>query len=275
MKRMKLLIACLMMGMIFGCTSQKQPSSTTSQTSQVEETPKVEESAFESCCATDYLFHAGDADFKGEQYQKDGKYLVRIIMSKDGTDTIIADECSSSFVTDGKTLYYSAEGAETENDMTINTLYEMDLETKKQRTLTSGTNYVPVQRYGDYLYFGMDEYADGIDLQVMNLNTLETKKITDGIAYDIDMQDGKVLASTNAGDVDNYPIYIFNMDGEGLQEVAQGTHGQLSGGYVYYVQTSDFGAQYRVMRCDYFGQNDESMTEWSTEYPTEYLEKLK
>lgn len=153
--------------------------------------------------------------FVAKQYEENGKYKYKLLMTTNGRTKVLAKDVNCDYVTNGKVLYYTVPGE------TRNTIFKMDIKTGKKKKIVNGRFYAVKACNGKYLYYGIDEEADGIDLYVMNIKTKKKKHMVPCVGSVICV--GKYVAtSTNTGAAGNYPVYLFKENGSGKKKIVDG-----------------------------------------------------
>lgn len=232
--------------------------------------------AYESSRAVDVTTTVGGKSFEATQYQNaNGWYVCQITMTKDGVTKTLVDGASADFVTNGKYLYYAKRTARVEGNWSYKqAIYRLTIASGAKKKLVSGTDCIPVAAYGNYLYYGKDENADGIDLYALNVKTKKKRHMAAGRGA-VRVANGYVVATTNTGDAGNYPMYVFKKDGSKRKMFAKGFSAKIEGKRIVYGKlryTSSGKIQFRVYKCKLSGKSKKAVTGWLSEYPAEYLE---
>ena len=213
---------------------------------------------------------AGGATFTAIQYKSGDSYYFKIVMKKNGRKKTLATKAGAEFATNGSILYYVKTGSRTSDYRYRNTIYRYVIKTGKATKVTAGLNYTICGCSGDYLYYGIDNWADGVKLYALNVKTKKKKYMTDGVGR-VYISGKTVVTSTNSGDVDNYPIHSFQLNGSGKKKIDDGILLKVKNGKIYYCRyryTS--GDRYKVYTCLLNGKNKKAVTGWVSKIPAKY-----
>lgn len=204
----------------------------------------------------------GDITFIVKQYQKDSSYYYKIIMKKNGKTKTIEKKMDTSFVTNGEILYYAKEGKKNEDYESMNTIYKYIVKTGKKEKIAAGINYTVCGCSGKYLYCGTNNGADGVDLYAVNVKTKKKKHMTD-VVGGVYVSGNRVVTSTNSGDVGNYPIYSFKLNGSHKKKITDGILLSVKKKKIYYGKVkSDGKEKFKVYSCSLTGKNKKALTGW-------------
>ena len=170
--------------------------------------------------------------------------------------------------TNGVYVYYSRETAMTSSGSFTGTIYRYNVVTGKSKKMIAGSRYTICGAYGDFLYMGHDNSADGIYLYCYNVRTGAKKFMYRRSQGSVQIADSRVLVQTNTGAQGNYPILIFNLSGTNKVKIANGCGAKIKNGYVYYVQWNQSTNKYHLKRCSLTGENKVTVSGWNSKYPT-------
>ena len=217
--------------------------------------------------------------FEAKQKQYGSDYLADIVRTENGVSKTLVRKVDFAYVTNGIYLYYSKPGKKVNTadfgPCYKNTIYRYTIKSGKKQKMASGLRLIPVDAIGKYLYYGQENYADGIDLYSLNIKTKKKNHMVDCVGG---MQIGstRVVTSTNSGDVGNYPIYSFEFDGTKRKKITDGIFLRLRGKtitfakYKYDVNThKDY---YRLYTCTVTAKKKKAITKWIESIPQEYFQ---
>ena len=210
------------------------------------------------------------ATFVAKRHKVGSRYLSKIVMKKNGRSTTILSGIEAAFVTNGKVLYYSKQTKQIDSYSWKNTVYCYDIKSKKSKKITSGTNYTVRGCSGAYLYYGQDNWGDGVNLYAINIKTKKKKHMVNYVGSVI-VSKGKVMTTTNSGDANNNPICVFDLNGSGKKKVAEGRSAVIKKGKIYYVKINLKTRKCKVYQCSLKGKNKKAVTGWLNRVPSKYL----
>lgn len=226
--------------------------------------------------AMDNPISVGTAKFVSNQYTVSGRYTYRIRMTQNGKSKVIVNDASAAFVTNGRYLYYSKYvSGPNANYQNKRTLYRLDLRSNARKKLATGLELIPLACSGTYLYYGTDNYAEGVNLYAINVKTKAKRHMVNYVGQ-AHCGGGRVVTSTNTGAPGNYPIYLFKTNGTGKKKLANGMGATIKGKYIYYTSYkmgSNYQSLFRVYRTNLSGSAKKAMTGWVSysSIPTKYL----
>lgn len=215
----------------------------------------------------------GSATFKCKSYQNSqGWYVCKIIMKKNGKSRTLATSAGSVFITNGKYLYYTKIRGKTarpkpDSQGNKTTIYRLKVSSGKQKKIVSGTDWEARTCSGDYLYCGKGYGPEGLDLYALKLSNGKKRHMVSGVGT-VQYKSGHVVTNMNAGDVGNYPLYVFKKNGSGKKKVANGSDIVIKGKKIRYVRCKfGNGMRYKKYECGLNGKNKKAISGWMTTYP--------
>lgn len=253
MKKKILLLICFMISCLSGITSLKAEAA----------------EKYVRNRAVNTVQSVNGVKFVARQYKSGSSYYYKIIMKKGNKSKTIAKKTTSDFVTNGKVLYYVKVGSRISDYQYRNTIYQYNIKTGKHTKIISGTEYTVCGCSGTYLYCGVDNWADGVELYALNLKTKKKKHMVD-VVGGVYVYGNRVVTSTNTGDVGNYPIYSFNLNGSGKKKLDNGGVLKVEKGKVYYYRLSQDTMKYKIYTCSLTGKKKKAVTGWVKEIPSKY-----
>lgn len=212
----------------------------------------------------------GNAIFVAKRQKVGTEYMSKIVMKKNGKNKVLVSKVNAAFVTNGSVLYYSKHEKKISDYTWDNAIYSYSISSGKSKKVTSGKNYTVSGCSGTYLYCGINNEADGIDLYAFNLKSKKKKHMTDVVGRVV-VSNEKVLTTTNTGDSGNYPIYVFNLDGSGKKKIANGGYATIKNGKVYYSRFNEKIGKFKMYCCSLKGKNKKPVTGWLDTIPSKYL----
>ena len=223
-------------------------------------------SRFISNITSDRKQKVGGKTFVAKQYQEGEEYKCKIIMKSGSKSTVIAKNTNCDFVTNGNVIYYTKSGVK-------NTIIKCNIRTGKKTKVISGYNYMVRGCSNDnYLYYGIDEGADGTDLYALNLKTKRKRHMVSGVGSAI-LYKKYVVTDTNSGAVGNYPINVFKLNGTGKKKIVDGCLLKVSGNKIYYATASDDCSKFKIYTCTLKGKNKKAISGWLERIPAKYFEQ--
>lgn len=216
----------------------------------------------------------GGATFVAYTYQSGNTYPAKIVMKKNGKESIIADNTDAAFVTNGKVLYYSKYEKMIDEELYRfqNTIYRYNIKSGKHTKIVTGADYTVCNCSGKYLYYGTNNGPDGVDLYAINLKTKKKRHMADGVGR-VRISGKRVITDTCTGDEANLPIHSFKLDGSGKKKIADGMVMSVRNGKViYYVCSEKKPGEHKVYQCTTEGKNKKALTGWVTDIPMEYMD---
>lgn len=234
-------------------------------------TPQISKAAskYVSNVAIDTKQKVGNVTFVSKQYKVGSSYYCKIIMKKGGKSKTIDKKTTAAFVTNGKILYYAKEGKLIDEYRHKNTIYKYTVKTGKKQKLVTGTDYTVLGCSGTYLYCGTNNGADGVDLYALNIKTKKKKHMID-VVGNVFVSGSRVVTSTNTGDVGNYPIHSFKLNGTGKKKIVDGILLKAKKGKIYYCKVNEATWKYKVYSCSMTGKSKKALTGWVSEIPAKY-----
>ena len=79
-----------------------------------------------------------------------------------------------------------------------------------------------------------------------------------------------VVVDTNAGDVDNYPIHLFGVDGKKKRKIANGILIRAKKNKIYYARVNLKNYRYKVYRYTIKKKKKVTVTKWVKVIPSKY-----
>lgn len=244
--------------------------------------PQISKAAdkYVSNMAADTKQKVGNVTFVSKQYKVGSSYYCKIIMKKDGKSKTIDKKTTAAFVTNGKVLYYVKEG-KLVNDygQHKNTIYKYTIKTGKKEKIITGPEYTIRGCSGTYLYYGTDNWADGVDLYAINVKTKKKKHMVDTVGR-VFISGSRVVTTMNSGAPEDYPIHSFKLNGTGKKKISDGNLLNVKNGKIYYYKTklvnekNETIVKYKVYRCSETGKSKKALTEWVSEVPEKYYDKV-
>lgn len=224
-------------------------------------------SKYVSNMATNTTVKVSGVTFITKQYQSGEEYFQKIIMKNNGKKKTIVTHASSAYVTNGKILYYVKKGKRLSDWQYYNTIYQYNILTGKSKKIISGRNYTVMGCSGQYLYYGKDQEADGVQINALNINTKKKKYVVNYIG-NIFVYKKKVIAVANTGDFSDVPIYSFNLDGSGKKKIADGVFFKISNSKLYYYKVKyENKILYKKYSCALDGKKTKALSGWTTKEP--------
>lgn len=202
---------------------------------------------------------------------EDGGYnsTYTLTMKKGNKTAVVTQDSTHSFATNGKVIYYAERTREVSEESYWNTIYKYDFSSGKQTKLVAGSEYKVAACNGKYLYYGEDWVADGMKLYCMNLKTKKKKYMRAGVGQILFC--GKyVVVDTIAGDVDNYPIHLFGVDGKKKRKIANGILIRAKKNKIYYARVNLKNYRYKVYRYNIKKKKKVAVTKWVKVIPSKY-----
>lgn len=196
--------------------------------------------------------------------------IYSIVREKNGKSTTILSGVEVAFVTNGDILYYSKPIKRIDGYTWRNTIYCYNIKTKKSKKIASGANFGIRECSGKYLYCGNEIMAAGVNLYAVNVKTKKKRHMVN-VVGSINIANGKVLTTTNAGSIGNDPIHVFNLNGSGKKKIADGCHATIKNGKIYYARWSMKKKRIKVYQCSLKGNHKKAVTKWVKYIPTKYL----
>ncbi len=231
------------------------------------------------CQGADYPIDVYGVTFEAKTKQYGNEYLADIVRTENGVSKTLLTKVNFAFVTNGIYLYYSKPVKKVADDnfgsSYNNTIYRYTIKSGKSKKLVSGVRYIPMQAIGKYLYYGQENYADGVDLYCINVNTKKKTHMVD-VVGGVLIGSTRVVTSTNSGDVGNYPIYSFNFDGTARKKITDGILVNLKGKTVtfakYKYDSKTHKDSFRLYTCTVTAKKKKAITKWIDRIPEEYYQ---
>lgn len=213
----------------------------------------------------------GGVTFEAKRQKVGTVDMSRITMKRNGKKKTILSKVEVAFATNGSELYYTRPKKITNDDEVTRTIYCMNLKTGKSKKVAKGKRYEIVACSGTYLYIGSDNIDMGINLYALNPKTKKQKHMADWVRG-IYFSSSRVITSTAAGDVDNYPIYSFKTDGSGKIKIVDAVFLSVKKGKIYYAKYNLKTDKYKVYSCSNTGKSKKALTGWSKTISSKYYQ---
>ena len=227
--------------------------------------------------AADYPMEVNGAVYEAEQKKFDDGYFAQITRTKDGKKTVLVPKADFAYVTNDVYLYYAKPG-KVVNDPDFgtshkNTIYRLTIKTGGKKKIVSGLRTIPAHAVGNYLFYGRDDYADGITLYSYDVKKKKKTFMVDVVGA-VKLGTNRVITDTNTGDVDNYPIYSFNFNGSDKRKITEGVLLKVSGKKMYFAKVKFVNGyeRYRVYSCNLLGRGKTARTGWVKQIPKKYFD---
>lgn len=115
--------------------------------------------------------------------------------------------------------------------------------------------------YGNYVYKGPDYAAEGVKLYAVDKRTGKKRFMATGVGT-VQCKAGRVLTTTNMGDVEIFPVYIFKANGSGRKKIADAAGARLTKKWVYYAKCDSRQTLFKAYRCKRNGKSKKAVTCW-------------
>lgn len=223
-----------------------------------------------SSMAWDSPIQAGNAVFVAKQQKVGSQYMSKIVIKVNGKSRTLVSKTDAAFVTNGRILYYSKPIKKLNDFVWKKTIFCHNIRTGKSTKVISGKNYIVTGCSGKYIYFGVDNEADGIKLYALNLKSKKKKYMIDHVGI-VTVLKEKVITMINTGDMSNVPIHAFNLNGSGKKKIAEGCYVVYKKGKLYYAKCNAQRSKYKIYSCSLDGKNKFAETGWLDQIPSKYL----
>lgn len=211
----------------------------------------------------------GGAKFITKKYEKNGTYIYKILMKKNGRTQVLLKDVENGYLTNGKIIYYVKHTEKLSDWKWENTIYRYNIRTKKKERVISGINYTVRASNGRYLYYGQDNEADGVELHVLDMKTGKKRHIMDAVS-NVHIAGNRVVISLLSGVPENLPIYSFTLKGTDKKTIAVGDLLKTKGTTVYYYRINLKTNLRRMYSCNALGGNKKALTGWIKRIPEKY-----
>ena len=173
-------------------------------------------------------------------------------------NTVISDNASWNFMSDGNYLYYVEYTSSTGNSLEY-----VNLDTLETQYLFSAEDLFLVDcdagQHILYEYYTNDD-AEDVHLGVYDVSS---NRYIDEYVFGAGISENRVIYSGHTGDYAPVALYSSNLDGSGKIEISDKMLCcGVEGNYIYYAEATEGSIEppFVVKRCDLFGGNTVSLT---------------